>query len=452
VAEITVSVAPDGLKASLLVPGAMAYDYPSEQDLLGVLQSYKIVHGIDYEAVAGMVASRTCSRHVEVARGTPPQAGAPGRIEILVDISGKGRPKELEHGKVDHRDLRLIINLEKSTPLARRHPPVPGTPGMTVRGQPVPAPQSGDIRLPAGRGTEIDPNDPDLLVAAIAGGLSIVPGGLIEVRDQKTIRHDIDYATGNVSFTGDLYITGTVRAGFTVEATGSILIGGNVEDAVLRAGGDLEIAGAVVGSGKGSLEAAGTVHVRLVENFSIKSGKDILVDEDVLHSTFVAEGSIKARSFIGGLICALNGIEAEAIGSTAECRTTVDIGMRYARTQQRYELLRKLAHMTGEMASCRQQMFIIVRDGMNEHGVIQGEVLENLAQMKKRKVEFKKITEKLQADIERIESMETAKVTPFITAQTVYPNTVVKLGKNDRMIMELTHGFKIAPADSFGQE
>jgi uncharacterized protein (DUF342 family) len=170
--------------------------------------------------------------------------------------------------------------------------------------------------------------------------VSIDKDGNVDVKRQRVIDNDIDYATGNISFAGDLIIKGTVRAGFTVDVQGNLRVCGNVEDTRIKSGGWIEIEGGAVGSGTGLIECSNHVKVRHLENFSIRSGNDVIIHEDSLHSSIVSEGKIKAKSIIGGSVNAF-GVECETIGSMAETRTVLDIGRMHQLVEERRELMRK---------------------------------------------------------------------------------------------------------------
>ena len=117
---------------------------------------------------------------IEVARGVPPRPGVPGHIQMLIDTSGMGKPKTLSDGRVDHRDLGLVVNVKKGTILARKIHPRPGTEGKSVFGKPIPVPPVSDVVLRPGVGTCISEADPDLLVADIDGALGVDDEGMLK--------------------------------------------------------------------------------------------------------------------------------------------------------------------------------------------------------------------------------------------------------------------------------
>jgi uncharacterized protein (DUF342 family) len=94
-------------------------------------------------------------------------------------------------------------------------------------------------------GACIDPDDPNRLLAAIAGQPVAVPGGMI-VEPVYTVSA-VNMASGNVSFDGSVVVRGDVAAGMTVKVTGDIQIGGTADPCRLEAGGNIVIKGGALG-------------------------------------------------------------------------------------------------------------------------------------------------------------------------------------------------------------
>jgi uncharacterized protein (DUF342 family) len=300
VASITITRSADGLIAFCKVTDAPAAGaYPTALELLNTIKGSKIVYGVDEAAVRQMATEKIYNIPREIARGLPPQKSVDASLDMLIDITEQGKPRMLPDGRVDFHDLQTVINVRKGTPLIRRQPGVPGKDGLTVLGTPYKCAPPRECRLISGKGTVIEPANPDLLVAAIDGALAITPDGFVEVRTEKSIPGDIDFSTGDIAFSGDLKIGGSVRAGFKVSAEGNIQINGGVEDAEVTSGGTLVIHGGAVGSSNGKLRSQGSIKVRHIENFSAEARHDIIIAEDAMHATLSAGGNITVKSILG---------------------------------------------------------------------------------------------------------------------------------------------------------
>ena len=64
--------------------------------------------------------------------------------------------------------------------------------------------------------------------------------GTLHVYETPSFSGDIDFQSGNVDFSGDVFISGSVLSNFTVKAQGSIFVHGMVEaGAHLHSEGDI---------------------------------------------------------------------------------------------------------------------------------------------------------------------------------------------------------------------
>ena len=434
--DISVTHTPDCMKAYLYVSDMIGGSYPTEEQLFRTLGEHGVVYGVKTEALRSMIAGKACNTYVEVAQGDLPVPGMPGRIEILVDVSAKGKPRKLADGRVDHRDISYVVNISKGAPLVRHFPPVPGTPGHTVFNKPIAPLPPKDTPLMPGKGAVVSPDDQEVLIADIDGAVVVHADGKIDVVDNKVVSGNIDYSTGNIRFSGNLKVTGTVRAGFEIDVEGDCYVGGNVEDAKISSQGDIEIIGGAIGSVKGSLKCNGTLKVRHIANFNVQSGENICILEDALHCMLSADGAITAKTIVGGTAAAWKIIETETIGTEAEPKTIVDLGGRYLLMQKKYLLLKELTAITGELGSLKERIFMVARDEMDSEGKLSQGPLVRLEALKKNHRECREKCARIQAEIEALDEKLNHSPVPSIKAQTVYPNTIIKFGTNEKIVRE----------------
>jgi uncharacterized protein (DUF342 family) len=437
----------DGLSAFCTVLAQREKNYPTDQELFTALKDAGVIFGVNKEAVQDMAAMKTVNQKVEIARGISAEPGIAGRIEMLIDVGSIGKPKMRSGDRADFHDICFVINVRKGDPVARRVPPVLGKEGTTVQGKPIAPPLPKDVRLPAGVGTEAAHNDPDLLVAATDGGIGMEPGGLIIVRKEEKIMGDIDYQTGDVKFSGDLTVTGTVRAGFSIETKGNLFIGGSVEDSSIRSKGTVVIKRGAVGAGNGSIECLGAMRVRHLENFRVTAGADVVVDEDMVNATVQSDGIIYAKSIRGGCVTSMLGVEAGEIGSSNEIKTIVDIGKKYERMQARYRLLSRLASLTTEIEKNRELVFQFVRDNLDDTGTLSVENETMLTAMKVKTAELNAAYSATQTEIEKLDNLQFECEDSYIKAEMIYPNTIVKFGVGEQLIREPLRRVRLMPVE-----
>ena len=437
--DIDITVSPDGLRAFLYLSENILEFFPSFEELRSLCAERGIVFGLNEPKIRDVAENKTCNVKVEIATGMAAVQPVAGKIEILVDVSSRGRPKVLSGGNVDHRDIGYIVNVRKNAPIMRLTPPIPGTDGATVLGKAIPCAMPPVLKVIAGAGTRFLEEDPNVLVADKDGAVAIFPNGKAMVLDEKIIPGDIDYTTGNVTFLGNLFIKGSVRGGFSVEAAGNVTIAGNIEDALVKCGGNLIVSGGASGSGHGRIECEGTCSMKHCQNFSV-STVSLIVVEDIVHCSIWAENSLRAKSVVGGTVSAGKSINVEAVGTSAEPRTVIDLGGMSVLLKQKYELLKDLASTTTETGNVKTAMYSLVKDEMDTSGELARGSLARLEELKKNGAQCVEKITVLQGTLERLDEKLKMLSIPEMRARTIYPNTVVKAGPLEKIIKELLVG------------
>ena len=407
--------------------------------MMKYLNDRGVVYGINLDAVKKMVSDSVCNKRILVAEGLPAEDGVDGRLEILIDTKGIGKPQELADGRVDHKDLKKVINVKKNDKLIKRIPPQPGKDGYTIFGTKIQAPSPKDVYFNVGVGTKVSEEDPDILIAANDGAVKINHKGEIEVRTAKVVTGDIDYSTGNISFSGDLKVQGSVRAGFAIEAHGNLLIGGSVEDAKVTSSGNTEVIGGVVGSGNGKIDCGGTLKVHHIENFNVKADKSITVSDTILHSTIKTEEYLDAKTVVGGEIEAAQGITVDTIGASAETRTVVKVGSAYLLMQEKKLFMEKVSELNVKLNTCKEEMYDCVKNGMDDKGNLSDEETAELEILKERRSKINEQLTELGNKITEIDDALKEMPSPEIRVKKIFPITIIRFGLAEKVIKEKLH-------------
>ena len=130
------------------------------------------------------------------------------------------RPAQIENedDRVDLRDLGSLLLVNPGTALMRRTPAKPGKDGMDVLGKPIAADPVVDMPFAVDlSGVAADPNDPNRLLAVIAGSPRVLPNG-VSVSPVVDVEA-VDLHSGNVTFDGSLRVSGDIRTGMSVSYT-----------------------------------------------------------------------------------------------------------------------------------------------------------------------------------------------------------------------------------------
>jgi uncharacterized protein (DUF342 family) len=334
-----------------------------------------IVHGVMQQALAEAVEQ---GRHetILVAQGTPPTRGTPTRFESLLDRL-KPRAEDIDElAQVDYRDLGSLLLVSPGTPLMRRVPPLPGVDGTNVLGEAVLPDELPDTPFSKElSGVAIDPEDPLLLRAAIAGTPTLISQG-VQVNPMVEV-DAVNLSTGNITFEGSLQVRGDISATMEVRVTGDVVVNGTVEAALVEAGGSVTVKGGIIGMAETLHDAAagartahivcgGALRAKFIENAVISAGSDIDVEREIRQSNIAAGGSVNVgppntqqSAITGGETRALLAVRAGTIGSPSGIPTLVQAGLDPHADIKRTALTRKRLKMNEEKAKLEQLLMFL---------------------------------------------------------------------------------------------
>jgi uncharacterized protein (DUF342 family) len=350
---IEIQTSPNRLQAWIRVIPAFGGVPFSEGLLAEALEKNHIGFGINEDVRACILQEGQCER-VLIAEGTPPIPGEPARFEELVHESvTKGVPQEKEYGRVDYKELGFVFSVSKDTPLLKRIPPAPGTPGKAIDGTEIPAPAGPDKQLRPGQGTAISKDNSDIVVAARGGRPEF---DWNSVRIESTLEIEgVNPSTGNISFDGSITISGPVEPGFKVKASQDLTILDTVEGSDLTAGKNMHLLTGVYGRGKTKITVEGNLEARFLSECIVRCNGNIEVLDQISHCTVECGGSIflgrngGKGQICGGEILALREVQARILGSVSEISTVVGIGPPQDLLLQKTKLEQELAGIRNKL-------------------------------------------------------------------------------------------------------
>lgn len=322
-------IAPDAMLVEIvLIPPKKGGRDATAAEILKELADSGVIRGLDVDVVESMVLERLFNTPMRVAVGTPAMPGTPGTIEYLFRLD-RHRLNLIENvkGRVDYRELDLIENVAAGKTLARRLPPGRGVPGLDVFGRPVPAPDGAVPELPTGENILVEGNE---LKAAIDGHVSFV-GGRVSVSPILTVAGDVNYETGNISYDGTVNIAGLIEDAFKVRAAGSLFVGKSIGKSEVEVGGNLVVAGGILGRGEARIATRGDLVALFVENAHVEVAGNLLVNEMILHSNVTVGGDLvmtgARAALVGGVVAVQGSITVKQIGGEGTTRTHLRAGV-----------------------------------------------------------------------------------------------------------------------------
>lgn len=322
-AELTMSS--DSMVAWLFIfPPVGKGEHIKIEEINQLLDEQGITHHIDEDYIREMVQKRKYLHLYPVAAGLAPVDGDNGKI---VEFYARERICVFTpdaDGNLDYRAQNYFQPVFKDGTICRIHYPTAGVEGVDLRGRDV-VPKAGKpAKVPQGKNTHIT-EDGSELVSDMDGDV-IFEKDTFMVRSAMVVNGDVDYSTGNINFMGDVHIKGNVRDKFIVRATGSVMVDGLLESAIIDADGDVIIAGGVLGDGGATIRSRGNVRAKFMESCTVYAGSSLHTDY-ILTSKVFCDGPLTVTTgkgvIMGGVISVHDTIESKSIGSPHSGRTTV---------------------------------------------------------------------------------------------------------------------------------
>ena len=321
--HVQLIVTPEKATLYVLPTAAAAGVRITERQLSHLLKKKGIVHGLQNGQIKRICIESLVKVPVDVALCTRAVPGENARLEFLVAISPDARPQAREDGRVDYREIRSFVSTAAGQVIAKKKPATPGTPGVSVAGNPIPATPGQDIMMPAGRNTEISA-DGTTLIAAKAG-IIYQDGNVISIMEQLDIKGDVDFSIGNIKYSGDVLIHGNVLPGFVVEAEGVITIKGEVESARINSrNGEVHIERGIIGKGDTVISAKKGVTIAFAQDTMITTEGTLTVEKYLLNCDVTCL-SLQSKdnhvSIMGGQARAEKSIQTGHLGSDKGIKT-----------------------------------------------------------------------------------------------------------------------------------
>lgn len=427
-AQVSVTVSPDKMKASIYISPPDGGKTVTIQDIIDVLNKNGVCYGISKTNLENVVKYPVYYEAILIAEGSMPVNGQSGRVQFYFETNKDKKPTILDDGTVDFRELNIVECVQKGKVLCELIPPQSGVPGKTVDGKEIPALDGKPAKLPRGKNVKVS-EDGQQLIAEIDGQVNYIDGK-VNVFSNYEVPADVDNSTGNVNFIGNVTVRGNVLSGFTIEAGGTVEVMGVVEAATIIAGGDIILRRGMQGSGKGVLISGGDIIARYIENSNIQAKGDIK-SEAIMHSNIKCgnklELSGKKGLLIGGVCKVGKEISAKVIGSYMATVTEIEVGIDPSLKERYKQIREELVVMEEDIKKADQAINILKKLEMT--GGLSPEKHEIMAKSVRTKLHFTNKTNELKQEYLEIEQRLQQEAHGKVRASNyIYPGTKVSIG------------------------
>lgn len=333
-AEAFLEISDDGLKALIDFYPAINEGKPLTSDyVLDTLQQEGVTVNIHREVIENAV--KLCneggiSENVIVAEGVEPIHGKNSQI-ILNFEPINNKPKILNSGRVDYKNIDNIRIVNEGDLLLTKKPATAGVRGLSVKNLEIRAEPGVDTEISVGEGVRSERDGTEFF--ATTDGCVSFGRNTLEVSPIYTIRGNVDYTSGNIVFNGSVHVKNDVLSGFKIKAEKDIFIEGICQDAFLEAGGNITVKLGVKGDNKGNIKAKGDVVVGYADGANIETRGDIEIQKYAYHSNLKAGGSVSAVKepgiIAGGTVYAFEEVRIIQAGTTGNSRFLINVGTKY---------------------------------------------------------------------------------------------------------------------------
>lgn len=320
-----VTVSADEMQAYIDVLGSR--DEISKIEIVKELNRHGVIYGIKYDVINEIVRGNASRKAVLIAEGDPMIAGEDGWYEYFFRTSVARTPKCLDDGSIDYRDVEWFETVQKGQKLAVYHEATSGQNGMTITGRSLIARRGKEQGILTGSGFTRQKDG--LTYISDLQGIVTLCGSLLQVTELLIVQ-DVNMATGDVSYAGNVLVEGNVSSGAKISATGDIVVMGFVESAEIKTAGNVFLRKGMNAGGAGFVHAAKDVIGYFFEGAEVYAGGNVQGDY-FLNSHVHAEGTVQAigkkGSFAGGSVCAECGLRAQSMGNKSGLKTYMKLGM-----------------------------------------------------------------------------------------------------------------------------
>jgi len=381
------------------------------------------------ETIRTLALHRAYGRKYSIAKGKPPTSGTDGYLQYHFNNENlRPKPKILEDGSVDFRQLGMLRLCERGDVLVTSVPPKPGVDGVDVFGNPI-AFSKGRLPQPIPQGKNTFVSEDGLHLIADASGQLSIQNGKIHISPCLEIKGNVDNSTGNIDFNGQVVVMGNVLTGFTVKAVGNIEVHGVCEGAILTTDANIVIGRGAQGMEKAKLTAGGDITAKFIEACNVSAGGNITADS-ILNSTVHCGGDVilsgKRGLLTGGKLIAGNKLVAKTIGSPMGTSTTIEVGNNPQAVVGQRETTGELDKVKKEYEKVDQAVTLLT--AQQKQGQLNDAKKQLLMKMLNAKMSFREKMNKLQLELDQMAQTLTANTGTVSASNVIQPGVKVTIG------------------------
>jgi uncharacterized protein (DUF342 family) len=404
------------------------------EDYMDVLKNNTVCYGINEQFLSDFADKPLYRKRVCVATGKKPIDGMDSYLEYYFETDqSKARiVADDKTGRVNLKELNLIQNVTKGQKLARKNDAETGEDGKTVTGKLLPAKAGKDLAIQLGKNVSLG-EDGKTIISDISGQV-VFSNGKINVEMVYMVEGSVCLKTGNITFLGNVIVTGNVEEGFSVRAAGNIEVYGTVTKAALDAKGEIIVNQGISGKEGITIHAGCNIWAKFIENANIDAGDSVIVTEGIINSTINASKRIicqgKRATIMGGRVAAGDEIFAKQIGSPGgNAETICEVGYDPKTKHKIEQLTAQKETLQAEFDEVQLNLQTLTNIKKQRGGTLPEDKEAYFAELAQKRTETEALLKKIDEEITQLtEALEKMQVQGKITATAkFFPGAVISI-------------------------
>jgi hypothetical protein len=443
-----VNISNDKLVATLSLHATEPPDKTSFEEILNQIGGMKIT--LDDEgkkAVEDFVAQLTRKEipgPVVIARGQQPKPDQPGKIETLWPDPAHAPKQESETSSVsseNYYDRTCVVVGKEGQELLRLIQPQSGQNGVDIFGKEILRKLASETQIGLGPNVR---REGDIVYATCSGKVEYT-NVKVWVEPRFEIPGNVDFSVGNIDFPEDVHIGKNVLDRFKVSSGNDIVVQGTAEAAEIHAKRDLVVKGGITGKDKGIFSAGQDIKSKYITNSKVQAGRNIEVEKEIVQCDLVCQGRliIKNGDLIGGRTVATGGATIKTLGSAANIKTVLELGINGKLQEQYQELAPQIRQNRQKAEKVKQVVEPLLQNQKHLTSEQKEKATELLFQAGNLEDSAEQMIEQLRQITRKNE--ETA-LAELVINGTIYPGCVIRFPRVQATItMALSGPMKIVP-------
>lgn len=264
-------------------------------------------------------------------QGQPATLSQSSKVAWSRDFFAEGWQIDETTGKINYREKVENCAVNRNELLLRVHNAVEGEPGVDIYGNPIAVEKPEVVKIRCGKGvSEVTESEAVAYYSDLDGRVRFTDNTL-SVDEVYHVTGNVGLASGNIYHPGSVTIDGDVLADSIIEADGDVVVKGMVEESIIICGGELTVAGGILGGEGHKIRAGSDIEAKYIRDADVACDGHVRVTKQISHSRVRCLGQVLVPNgrIAGGTIQARQGIRVATAGAPGAAETLLMSGVDY---------------------------------------------------------------------------------------------------------------------------